>query len=147
MLVWCKCVNHSYLVSREVRMTSGRRWRILAMTWVSLTGSVENDEVCHMNPQVLFRLFEDSAVILHGVSLVQIVSESGLSVIIFLFVNSASCSFKLFNILHTSACYRRSPAVMLTAVAHVCPHRPKGHADRRHQVPLILLQVPKVKAR
>jgi len=29
---------------------------------LSLTGSVENDEVCHMNPQVLFRLFEDSAV-------------------------------------------------------------------------------------
>lgn len=36
---------------------------------------------------------------------------------------------------------------MLTAVAHVCPRRPSGHADRRHQVLLILLLVPRVKAR
>lgn len=36
---------------------------------------------------------------------------------------------------------------MLTAVAHVCPRLPSGHADRRHQVLPILLQVPRVKAR
>lgn len=93
-----------------------------------------------------FRRLVASALILRQVSLVQIIFECGLAIIIILSVYSA-CSCKLFNILPTSACYRKSPAVMLIAVAHVCPHLPSGHADRRHQVLLILLQVPRVKAR
>lgn len=81
VLGWCKCVNHSYLVSRAIRMKSGRRWRIWEMTCVSPAGSVENDEV---SVTWICRFFSGGSrtqLLNCTVSLVQIVFENRRSVI------------------------------------------------------------------
>lgn len=107
---------------------------------LQLTGSVDDDEVYATGIRMLFHaargLSCDIASSVRSCLRVDLPSS---------YSSQRVC--QLFNILHTSARYRKSPAVMLTAVAHVCPRRPSGHADRRHRVLLILLQVPRVKAR
>ncbi len=80
------------LVSREVRMKSGWRWRIWEMTWVACRISRERWSLSHESTG-FFRRLEDSAVILHRVSLVQIVCEWTLSLYFSLCILHAPSSF------------------------------------------------------